>query len=323
MGSGSWGCGATGFDPARPCHMSAWSKHVLQWVEVDTLAPGQDLNMVLPPVISGGRIALVEARDGSGEYFLLENRVRQGFDLNLFGEGLLVWHVDPAWLDTYWPWNTVNNNSTHLGVWLRQADGLGQLENPGSGGNRGDAGDPFPGATGNPAFHAGSVPQAYTHGGDASGLTLLDIERLGEDVAFRTLTRFQTLTVRTVGESTGGLLAVDGVGLPGSAASLSSAPFQSHLVEAAAGEPLGPGRRRAFDGWTDDPQAPRERLVQTGLTDAVYEARYTQEQVQLDVPLSGGRYDVAPGTLVSNPASADLWFPESTVVSLQAVPTPG
>jgi hypothetical protein len=316
MGTGSWGCGA--HDPARPCQMGAWTRHVLGWIEVDDLPPGADHDtVVLGPVSSSGRALRVEAQDGSGEYFLLENRQREGFDVGLHAEGLLVWHIDRTIVDTYWPFNTVNNVATRQGVWLRQADGQPYMT------NRGDAGDPFPGSKGNRAFHAGSFPKAFTHGGNPSGLTLFDIEQVGDDMAFRALTRFQAVTLRTENETTGGLLRVDGTGLPGTSSVFQSAPFQNHVIEAAAGEPLEPGHRRGFEAWTDDAAASRVRPIQTGLTDAEYVARYGAEQLQLAVPISGGQYGVEPGALTSTPASPDLWFAPGTEVTLEASATTG
>ena len=79
MGTGSWGC--NGASSERPCHMSAWSKSVLGWGEVQTLTPGQDLGTLsLEPVVTSGTIFRIDSGDGSGEYILLENRQRIGFD---------------------------------------------------------------------------------------------------------------------------------------------------------------------------------------------------------------------------------------------------
>ncbi len=320
MGGGAWGC--RGDNPARPCHMSAWSKSVLGWLDVETLPPGQDLGVrALAPVESSGKAFRVDAQDGSGEYFLLEHREPLGSDLGLYAPGLLVWHIDPQWIDQRWAANVVNNDATHLGVWLRQADGRNDIET--SDFNRGDSGDPFPGITNATAFHAGSDPASLTHDGGASGLTLLDISWSPAQVSFHALTRFQTLTFRTEGETTGGLLAVDGAGLPGMAATVESAPFETHQVTAAPGEPLGPGRRRAFVEWTDDPELTRERTVTTGLEDAEYVARYGPLQVQLEVDVDGGQFGVSPGSVSIDPTSSDSWYAQGTLVSLQADATPG
>jgi len=195
MASGTWGCNNN--TPSRPCHMGAWSKAALGWVEVTTLDPDTDHGtLTLPPVLTGGEVYRVDAADGSGEYFLLENRQDLGpgtYDRSLFGEGLLVWQIDPDWVAARWSANTVNGND-HMGVWLRQADGRNDLGR--IGGGRGDGGDPFPGSSGNTAFHAGSDPAARSFQGTATGVALLDIAPTGgDDVEFRAITGFAILAV--------------------------------------------------------------------------------------------------------------------------------
>jgi M6 family metalloprotease-like protein len=194
MAAGTWGCNDR--DPSRPCHLSAWSKAVLGWVDVVTLARDTDHGtLTLPPVLTSGTIYRIEAQDGSDEYFLLENRQDLGsstFDRNLFAEGLLIWQIDPDWVAARWPTNTVNA-SHHMGVWLRQADGLDDLGTPGRG--RGDAGDPFPGSTGNRYFHSGTNPAARTFGGTAAGVALLEIALVGDDVRFSAVTGHAILAV--------------------------------------------------------------------------------------------------------------------------------
>ncbi|HUF75375.1 MAG TPA: M6 family metalloprotease domain-containing protein, partial [Longimicrobiales bacterium] len=140
MASGTWGC--RGNNPASPCHMGAWSKAMLGWVDIEFLPPDTDLGtLTLPPVETSGTVYRFDAQDGSGEYFLLENRQdvpSHLFDKSLFAEGLLVWQIDWDVVLARWSSNTVNSND-HMGVWLRQADGRDDLGR--SGGGRGDAGD--------------------------------------------------------------------------------------------------------------------------------------------------------------------------------------
>lgn len=193
MASGTYGCSGT--TPYSPCHMGAWSKAMLGWVTVDTLPPDTDLGtLVLPPVESAGVVYRFDARDGSDEYFLLENRQRAigAYDQMLWSEGLLIWQIDAGLVDTRWPANTVNS-ATHMGVWLRQADGLDQLGS--SFGNRGDAGDPFPGGTANTAFHAATNPAARSFEGTATGLSLVSIAAPAgsDDVTFYARTLFATV----------------------------------------------------------------------------------------------------------------------------------
>jgi len=133
MAHGTWGCDDR--TPEWPCHMGAWSKAMLGWVDVVTLPPDADHGtLTLPPVLTSGVVYRVDAADGSGEYFLIENRQRLGYDAGapsdpndgLFAEGILIWQIDANAVASRWASNQVNASS-HMGVWLRQADGVDQL----------------------------------------------------------------------------------------------------------------------------------------------------------------------------------------------------
>ena len=278
-----------------------------------------------------GTIYRIDANDGSGEYFLLENRQRIGFDQNLSNEGLLVWHIDPDWFidpdpsplrpPDRWELNNVNG-ADHMGVWLRQADGLDELGQPG--GERGDAGDPFPGQTGNDAFHAVSNPAAKSDLGGPTGLTVIDIVQIGDDMQFRLLTRFTTMTVRANGAASADrLFTVNGVRVDPPATTLVSAPFVPHSVEAIAGEAVAPGERRPFVEWSDASAEPRARNVETPLEDTEYVAEYGGTQYELDFTANGGVNGIEPATFSSTPPSDDFWFFEGTGVTIQAVPQTG
>ncbi len=318
MASGSWGC--SGSTPEEPCEMGAWSKAALGWVEVVEVPPGTDLGDVrLPPVETTDTVYRVEAADGSGEYFLLENRQRLGYDTQLHEEGLLVWRIDPAVVSAQWASNRVNAGA-HMGVYLVQADDRDDL---GLGHDRGDRSDPFPGGSNNRAFHAVSAPSSASHAGGISGLTITDIAPSGDDMTFRLSTRFTEVTVRTEGASVpDGLLTVNGEAVAASHV-LVSAPFLKHELEAAVGEAVGPGVRRGFDGWTDDPSETRTRTIETPLVDTAFVAQYGTMELELSMTLTGGVAGVEPATFLSEPVSEDLWFPEGAAVSLTAVPKTG
>jgi M6 family metalloprotease-like protein len=198
MAGGTYGCSGTA--PYSPCHMSAWSKAALGWVTVDTLPPDTDFGtLTLPPVETSGLVYRVDAADGSDEYFLLENRQRglTAFDQLLPGEGLLIWQIDAGVVDARWPANTVNS-ADHMGVWLRQADGLDELGS--AFGDRGDAGDPFPGSTGNTAFNAATNPASRSYEGTAVGLSVLDVSAppVSDDVTLHVITGFAAMADQVV-----------------------------------------------------------------------------------------------------------------------------
>ena len=326
MAAGTWGCSGT--TPRSPCHLGAWSKAMLGWVTVDTLPPDTDLGtLTLPPVETTGVVYRVDAADGSDEYFLLENRQRNltTYDQMLPAEGLLIWQIDAGIVDARWPLNSVNAFN-HMGVWLRQADGLDELGVPGGdGGDGGDAGDPFPGLTGNTEFHAASNPSATSFESTATGLTVVDIAPAGDDVHLRVLTRFSTLTVTSSGTSPGasGLFTVDGTAVAAPPANfVQSAPFMPRTLVAEGGELVQPGERTPFVQWDDGP-ASRSWVVVTPLTDASFNASYSGTEYELHVDLTGGVNDVEPGIVTTTPPSAELWFVPSTDVTVTATAQTG
>ncbi len=147
MAAGSWG--GNGNSPQTPSHMSAWCKKEMGWVtptNVMTYMPDLSLSEVeTDPVI----YKLWTNGSGTSQYFLVENRQKIGFDVNLPNSGLLIFHVDET--------QSNNTNENHYLVDLEQADGLRNL-NLGQG--RGDAGDPFPGTSNNIRFDINTNPNS-------------------------------------------------------------------------------------------------------------------------------------------------------------------
>lgn len=137
MGQGTWlGRGD------QPPHPDAWSKAKMGWIDVETIdrtTPG----VTLPAVTRAPRAIRVPASpDNPQEYYLLENRLREGADAKLPGEGLLAWHVD----ERVQGFRTAQRNAAHKLLHLVEADGRGDLDRGhAAGGNRGDAGDPWSG----------------------------------------------------------------------------------------------------------------------------------------------------------------------------------
>jgi M6 family metalloprotease-like protein len=137
MGQGTWlGHGD------QPPHPEAWSKARLGWVDVETI-DHTTTGVTLPAVTRAPRVVRIPAApDTPQEYYLLENRLREGADAKLPGDGLLVWHVD----ERVEGFRTAQQNPAHKLLHLVEADGRGDLDRGhAAGGNRGDAGDPWQG----------------------------------------------------------------------------------------------------------------------------------------------------------------------------------
>jgi M6 family metalloprotease-like protein len=199
QGIGEWGIMGSGNYslPYSPSGYDAWSLAELGWVSVDTVAGGGDVSLD-PVQLSDTVLALPVP--GSHEYFLFENRQAYGSDtaqLNpacRFGSrscakapGLLIWHIDPDQITAHGfrRDNRVNSGPIH-GVALVQADGRDDLSLPG-GTNRGDPGDPWPGATAATTFGLLTAPAALDNLGRSAGFAIDSIRQVtpGGAVAFR------------------------------------------------------------------------------------------------------------------------------------------
>jgi M6 family metalloprotease-like protein len=122
MAAGSWNYVTRPGD--RPAHMDAWCKYFLGWVN-PTLVTSP---LFYEPVTAAETTPdvyqfLSGSPTGGGEYFLVENRQKIGFDAGLPGSGLLIWHIDesqpsndcaifPFYYGGFWYWF---DESTYLG----------------------------------------------------------------------------------------------------------------------------------------------------------------------------------------------------------------
>ena len=158
MASGSWNAGGD-----IPSHPSAWCKTMQGWVNVVTQRTSEKVS--IDEVKVSQTVYRLWKDGGVGpEYFLVENRQRSGYDRELPAGGLLVFHVDDA--------TTSNSNEAHYKVGLVQADGLRDLER---GADQGDAGDPYPGTTGNAEFGVTTTPNSHSYAGVKTCVSISDI----------------------------------------------------------------------------------------------------------------------------------------------------
>jgi len=172
MASGSWGKVERLGD--RPSHLDPWSKRALGWLEPNRIQSGQTGKTI--PAVEGNS-QVWQFREGSpaagGEYFLLENRQRTGFDAALPGSGMLLWHIDESRSGNSSEWYPgCSTCSSHYKVALLQADNLYDLEHKT---NRGDGGDPFPGNSLNRSIDHLTSPASRLYNGEPAGFSLTAI----------------------------------------------------------------------------------------------------------------------------------------------------
>ncbi|MDI6800681.1 MAG: M6 family metalloprotease domain-containing protein [Thermodesulfovibrionales bacterium] len=180
MASGSWTYVTTHGD--RPAHLDAWSKYYLGWISPKVVLGTLQNEPIQSASTNADVYKLGSGNPLSGEYFLIENRQKTGFDAGLPGSGLLIWHIDGNKINATIASNTVNDsecypggtpcNVNHYGVALVQADNAWHLE---KNLNRGDAGDPFPGSGGNASLNDTTLPDTKFYNGSSSNVSITSI----------------------------------------------------------------------------------------------------------------------------------------------------
>jgi M6 family metalloprotease-like protein len=176
MAAGGWGCGGgalptSGFGPTG---LSAFSRWVVGWAELQEVTLADDETFVLEPLATSAQALRVRLAPESLESWIIEYRTQEGFDAVLPDEGVLIYHRD----EFSGPRAVVPDLPPPYPYHLVEADGDNALRLVAAeGGNRGVATDYF--ARTNPAGPLGpeSVPSTRDHLGGESTLTIHEITR--------------------------------------------------------------------------------------------------------------------------------------------------
>ena len=126
MASGNW----LGWYGDTPAHMSAWCKQELGWLSPTSFIENST-SIEIPDVNSEPfAIRIWEDDFHWNRYFLIENRQKIGFDSDLMGSGLVIYHIDEnrSYGSGYWSGGPVNNDAVHKMIDIEEADGLDQLD---------------------------------------------------------------------------------------------------------------------------------------------------------------------------------------------------
>ncbi len=174
MASGSWNN-----DGITPPHFNPYTMaYDFGWVEVDTL--GLDGSYALQPAMGQKQVVYRLDTSSEGDYYLLESRVRSGFDASLPGEGLMVYHVHPD-VETGLAANTVNASAPQLMYPVCASSTVATPASSASSyGDINTAGCPFPGTSGKTSFGSQTVPAAFAWDGSEVGFELQDIALLDD-----------------------------------------------------------------------------------------------------------------------------------------------
>ncbi len=156
---------------SHPGNLDAWSRQYLGF-ETPVIPTGPGPISLGPTMSGGGVLKLWKNGQPGTEYFLVENRLQQGSDLYLPGQGLLVYHVDDTQQDN------LGGPSTYR-VRVVAADGRNDLET--SAGNYGDSSDFFPGSGGVRDLTNTTTPNTLDYANQDTGVRLTNIHAIVPD----------------------------------------------------------------------------------------------------------------------------------------------
>jgi immune inhibitor A len=157
MAAGSWN--NNGYTPAHPI---AWCKVKLGWITPEVISEPQSKITLRPSNLFPDAYKLPVDGD-SRQYFLIENRKREGFDSYIPGEGLIILHVDES--------RSNNNDQSRYLVDIEQCDGKRDLNRNI---NRGDSSDTFP-YNSNNSFEVNTIPNSRTNEDKDSKVSIKNI----------------------------------------------------------------------------------------------------------------------------------------------------
>jgi len=188
IGTGKWDLMAGGSwnnNGASPAHINMYEKIQLGWVIPETLNQMKTVTGML----NSAKNPVAYRFDAAtpGEYFVLENRQKIGFDSYVPGTGLLIYHVSLTNSDI--SSNKVNNKHPQkmYPICASATTNPNPTGTPDAYGNINSAGCPFPGSAGNKSFTDYTTPAAIAWNGSNTGKPVTEIQEQGGVISFKFL----------------------------------------------------------------------------------------------------------------------------------------
>ncbi len=157
-----------------PAGYGAFERNALGWNE-PVLIDGpctEDLEE-----IGTSNVSYIIPTEKTNEFFLLENRQKNGWDSYLPGHGMLIWHID--FNQSVWEQNAVNNTKSHQYVDIEEANG-----NANSRTSSNLAGYSWPGTKKKTSFTSTTTPAMKSWAGKAINLPITDIAETDGRISF-------------------------------------------------------------------------------------------------------------------------------------------
>lgn len=107
-------------DSMLPPTFSAYERNALGWMGDNLVEITGPSTCRLEHILDSNKAYLINT-DNENEFFILENRQKNGWDTMLPGSGMLIWHID--YDKKVWAYNEANNDPNHQHIDLIEANG--------------------------------------------------------------------------------------------------------------------------------------------------------------------------------------------------------
>jgi len=184
LGTGNWDLMASGNwnnDGACPSHINMYQKIQFGWVNPTILTQPQTITNM--PSSAMNAVAYRYDTSTPGEYFILENRQKTGFDQYVPGNGLLIYRISINKTDSLS--NTINTGSPQEVYPICASATTNPTGTAASYGNINSAGCPFPGTSNNTSFTDYTIPSATSWKGANTLKPVTNIQMQNSAVSFK------------------------------------------------------------------------------------------------------------------------------------------
>jgi M6 family metalloprotease-like protein len=182
VGTGKWDvlAGGTWNNSGKtPAHPNAFTKcYIYNWAKATTISTSQSLVLKNSNQFSNSFYRINTTTPG--EFFLLENRQKIGFNSKVPGKGMLIYHVDSAYVFSHMSSNDVNNTS-HQGMYIMAANSSVGNGVESAVYSINSTGCPFPGSTSNTIFSDISMPNSLSWAGQNTDKPIQNIVENAQD----------------------------------------------------------------------------------------------------------------------------------------------
>ena len=179
MGGGAW----NGDNGSQPAAFNMWQKWQYGWITPTELTAATRISNM--PSSRLGTAAYKINTTVPGEYFILENRQREGsFGTPLPGSGLLIYHIDENLISQSVEQNTLNAQYPQAAYTVCANAGTDPSSSSFSYGDVTTAGTPFPGSAGITSFSDATLPSCKSRTGRHSYFALKNITETGGTISF-------------------------------------------------------------------------------------------------------------------------------------------